>query len=129
TLFEHPTVEALARRIEAAGRANRGAEPPLVPRPRDGAIPLSFAQQRLWLLDRLQPDSGVYNIPLLFAIAGPLRPEILGAVLEEVRRRREALRTVFAFLNGEPVQVILPETPEPLPVVDLGGLPEALRRP
>ncbi|MFL6195586.1 MAG: non-ribosomal peptide synthase/polyketide synthase [Thermoanaerobaculia bacterium] len=126
-LFEQPTVEELARRIAAAGVEVREGEPPLAPRPRDGALPLSFAQQRLWLLDRLRPGSAVYNIPLLFRVSGPLRPEILIQALEEVRSRHEALRTVFAFVAGEPAQVILPEVPA-TPVIDLGGMPAAERQ-
>ena len=124
-LFEDPTVEALARRIESAGREARGLEASLAPRSGGGAVPLSFAQQRLWLLDRLQPGSAVYNLPLLFRIEGPLRPATLAAVLGEIGRRHEVLRTVFAVADGEPVQVIRPGASglETLPVVDLAAFP------
>ena len=71
-LFEAPTVAALSERIEAARRAGAPLPPPLVAAPRTGALPLSFAQQRLWFLDQLEPDSPVYNIPAAVRLDGPL---------------------------------------------------------
>ncbi|HEY3571702.1 MAG TPA: amino acid adenylation domain-containing protein [Thermoanaerobaculia bacterium] len=127
-LFEAPTPAGLAARIEAARRAGAGLlAPPLVPVPREGPLPLSFAQQRLWFVDQLEPDSALYNLPVALRADGPLDPAVLARVLSEIVRRHEALRTVFAAVNGAPAQVIQPAAPFHLPVVDLGGLPERRR--
>src|SRR6185312_2620547 len=130
-LFEAPTVAALAARLAAARGAGllRGAPP--VPRSRlDGEAaeqPLSFAQERLWFLDRLEPGGSAYNVPAALRIeagpAGRLDPAALAAALGEVVRRHEALRTVFAERGGGPVQRVEPAAPVSLPLVDLGGLP------
>ncbi len=127
-LFEAPTVEALAARVEAARRT--GAilpAPPLLPAPREGALPLSFAQQRLWFIAQLEPDSPLYNMPGALWAEGLLDGAVLALCLGEIARRHEALRTVFAAPEGLPVQVIQPVQPFPLPVVDLSGLPEGVR--
>ncbi len=131
-LFEAPTVAALAPRVEAALRAGSGAAepaPPIVPVPRDPlrALPLSFAQQRLWLIDRMEPGSAAYNIPTPLRLRGALDVRALRRALAEIVRRHEALRTVFAEADGEPVQVVRPAGPVALPVVELGGLPAAAR--
>jgi amino acid adenylation domain-containing protein len=127
-LFDAPTVAGLATRVETALHA--GAEhltPPLVPGERKGPRPLSFAQQRLWFIDQLEPGSGLYNMPVALRIEGPLDSAVLARALGELTRRHEALRTVFSVLDGAPVQVIQPATPFALPVVDLAGLPDGAR--
>ncbi|MET0396874.1 MAG: amino acid adenylation domain-containing protein, partial [Longimicrobiaceae bacterium] len=129
-LFESPTVAALAPRVEAALRAGTGAAepaPPIAPVPRDGALPLSFAQQRLWLIDRMEPGSAAYNIPTPLRLRGALDARALRRALAEIVRRHEALRTVFAEADGEPVQTVRPAGPVALPVVELGGLPAGAR--
>ena len=130
-VFETPTVAALAAALGAGG----GTEsPPLVPVPRDGDLPLSFAQQRLWFLDRLEPGSAAYNMPLVFRIDGGVDLGALAAALADLARRQESLRTVFAEAvaadggAGEPVQRILPPGPAPLRVVDLSSLAAGRRR-
>src|SRR3954451_11151072 len=89
----------------------------------DGPPPLSFAQQRLWLLDRLEPGGSASDIPSPARLTGALDPGALAWALAEIRRRHEALRTTFATLDGVPVQVIAPPVPAaaatPLPLVDL----------
>ncbi|HSF41477.1 MAG TPA: amino acid adenylation domain-containing protein, partial [Thermoanaerobaculia bacterium] len=125
-VFEGRTVSALALRVDEAVRGEAGvAAPPLVrrPRPAEGA-PLSFAQERLWFLDRLQPGSTAYNVPRGMELRGPLDVPALSAALSEIVRRHEILRTVYAFAGPEPVQIVLPWEPRALPVVDLSGLPE-----
>lgn len=82
--------------------------PPLLPVSRDGELPLSFAQQRLWFLDQLVPDSFFYNIPVAVRLTGPLDLSALSLSLNEVVRRHEPLRTFFATVDGRPVQVISP---------------------
>ncbi|HSF41157.1 MAG TPA: condensation domain-containing protein, partial [Thermoanaerobaculia bacterium] len=119
-LFEAPTVAGLARRVEAA----RGgpALPPVRPVPRDGELPLSFSQQRLWFLDQMEPGSPLYNLPALLRLAGPLDPRALAAALTGIVRRHEALRTTFPARRGRPRQEIHPPRPVPLAVVDLAGI-------
>ncbi|RKH48164.1 non-ribosomal peptide synthetase [Corallococcus sicarius] len=126
-LFEAPTIAALASRIEGSGRSHDDVRmPPLVPVPRDGPLPLSFAQQRLWFLDRLHPGSPFYNIPAAVRLDGPLNPEALARGLQELVQRHEALRTTFHTReDGEPVQRIHPHADLPLARVDLGHVPEA----
>jgi amino acid adenylation domain-containing protein len=127
-LFEAPVLADLAARIEAALRAGaRPSTPPLVPVPRQGPLPLSFAQQRLWFLDQLEPASPLYNIAVALRAEGPLDTRVLALCLGEIVRRHAALRTVFAAPEGSPVQVIQPAAPFGLAVVDLSGLPEGRR--
>ncbi|WP_164013943.1 non-ribosomal peptide synthetase [Pyxidicoccus trucidator] len=127
-LFEASTVAGLATRVEALALASQGTAlaPPLLPAPRTGPLPLSFAQQRLWFLDRLQPGSPFYNMPVVLWLDGTLDVGAMEQSLTELVRRHEVLRTTF----GEgPVQVIHPAAPVPLAVVDLSPLPEARREP
>ncbi|HYO15771.1 MAG TPA: amino acid adenylation domain-containing protein [Thermoanaerobaculia bacterium] len=122
TVFEHPTVAGLARRLDEL----RGgpALPPLRPVPRDRDLPLSPAQQRLWFLDQLEPASPLYNIPLGLRLSGWLDVRALAASLSEVVRRHEALRTRFPAVGDGPVQVVDPPATLPLPVIDLSGVGE-----
>ncbi|HKH48447.1 MAG TPA: amino acid adenylation domain-containing protein [Thermoanaerobaculia bacterium] len=125
-LFERPTIALLARAVLAA--PPRPA-PPLLPIPRNGHLPLSYAQERLWFLDRLAPGSAVYNMPGAFLLRGPLRPDALAQAFSELARRHEVLRTRFVEVEGRPVQAIDPAAPVPLPWIDLSGLPEDRREP
>jgi len=128
TLFEAPTVAALALEVEQLqGWGETTGVPPLVPTPREGTLPLSFAQQRLWFIDQLEPGTPLYNLPVALRIEGPLDPAVLGRCLGEIVRRHEAVRTVFALQEDAPVQVIQPPAPFALPLVDLSGLPEPAR--
>ncbi|HSF38614.1 MAG TPA: amino acid adenylation domain-containing protein [Thermoanaerobaculia bacterium] len=90
-------------------------------------MPLSFAQQRLWFIDQLEPGSPLYNMPVALRATGPLDAAVLALCFGEIVRRHEVLRTVFAAPEGSPVQVIQPAEPFGLPVVDLSGLPESAR--
>jgi hypothetical protein len=94
-------------------RARRPAHPPVR---RDGPLPASFAQQRLWFLDQLEPGSSAYNVPIAVRLVGDLDVPALGRALDEVVRRHEALRTTFASDGGVPRQVIAPSLALPLPV-------------
>jgi len=129
-VFEAPTIAQLARVLRDAGLGGVTAPPPLLPVPRDRDLPLSFAQQRLWLLDQIEPESSAYNISLALRLTGAVAPALLERVFAEIVRRHEALRTTFAASStsdGEPVQVIAPEAAPALPLVDLAHLPEANR--
>ncbi len=125
-LFDFPTVESLAAAVESE-LPRRRTDLAMAAGPRDRELPLSFAQRRLWFLDRLRPGTAVYNVPAAYRLRGTLRPEALGAALSEIARRHEALRTRFAEGEDGPVQVIDPPAALPLPRVDLGGLPEPVR--
>ncbi len=94
---------------------------------RPDTFPLSFAQQRLWFTDRLDPGSPAYNVPLALRMRGPLEVGVLRRTLAEVVRRHEALRTVFTEAGGRPAQVVRPPAREVLREVDLSTLPEAVR--
>ncbi|HYG62777.1 MAG TPA: amino acid adenylation domain-containing protein, partial [Thermoanaerobaculia bacterium] len=130
-LFEAPRLEDFAARVEAARWSGVGRVlPPLVPRApelRGEPLPLSFAQQRLWLIDQLEPGRPLYNIAVALRAEGPLDGGVLARCLGEIVRRHEALRTVFTGLDGSPVQVIEPAAPFTLPVDDLSGLPVSQR--
>ncbi|HEX7243641.1 MAG TPA: amino acid adenylation domain-containing protein, partial [Longimicrobiaceae bacterium] len=129
TVFEAPTVEELARRVESA-RSDGSAvpAPPVVPVGRGGPLPLSFAQERLWFLEQMRPEDGAYNIPITLRLSGALDVPAMERSLSEVVRRHEALRTVFPARGGRPVQSVLPPAPLALPVEELEGAGEAVLR-
>ncbi|MET0395626.1 MAG: amino acid adenylation domain-containing protein, partial [Longimicrobiaceae bacterium] len=126
-LFEGPTVAELAGRVEEIRRAELPVLPPVVPVERAGPLPLSFAQERLWFIDRMEPGSAAYNIPVARRLWGGLDVAALRRALGEIVRRHETLRTVFAEVDGSPVQVIAPSGGFALPVEDLSALGEADR--
>ncbi|PTH83128.1 non-ribosomal peptide synthetase, partial [Streptomyces sp. A244] len=125
-MFDHPTVAGLADVLAAA---TPGATAPAwTVVSRDDALPLSFAQQRLWFLDQLEPGSVEYNLPMYLPWDGDLDVAILGKALTEVVTRHEVLRTrLVADADGVPHQVIDPPTEFMLPVVDLSGCAEPVR--
>ncbi len=123
TVFERPELAELASVVAELLRRGPGpAAPPLLPVPRTGPLPLSFAQQRLWFLERFEPGSSAYNIPNALRVNGALRPEVWDGVLSEIVRRHESLRTTFAWRDGEPVQVIGPPGPVTSAMNDLRSL-------
>ncbi|GAY08788.1 non-ribosomal peptide synthetase [Pseudonocardia sp. N23] len=105
TVFDHPTVAALGRAVEAA--TGRPARPPVRPQPRPAQVPLSSAQQRLWFLHRLEGPSTAYTIPFVATLRGPLDVSALAAAFDDVVERHEALRTVFPEIRGVPHAVVL----------------------
>ncbi|MFE4412486.1 amino acid adenylation domain-containing protein [Streptomyces sp. NPDC056821] len=96
SLFETPTVAGIAASLSVG----TGGRAPLVPVERSGRIPLSYAQRRLWFLNRFDGDSGAYNVPLALRLAGDLDREALRAALGDVVARHETLRTVFPEATG-----------------------------
>ena len=128
TLFATPTVAGLADGLESTGRAKRGLQtPPVLPVSRGGTLPLSFAQERLWFLAQLEPDSSAYHIPAAFRLTGALNVTALEQSLNEIVRRHEALRTTLASVDGSPVQIIAESRPRPLGALDLSASPQAER--
>ncbi|WP_345673033.1 amino acid adenylation domain-containing protein, partial [Streptomyces phyllanthi] len=124
-LFEHPTLRALAAVVDQTRPGS--AAPPITPVARDRALPLSFAQQRLWFLNQLEPASAEYNLPSLIPMAGPVDLAALGAALTAVAARHEVLRTrLVAGPDGVAYQVIDPPGPVPLPVADVSGVADPL---
>ncbi len=126
-LFEASTVAGLAARIEALRGPGVAVAPPMVRVPRGGPLPLSFAQQRLWLVDRLEPGSAAYNMPYALRLRGALDVAALRASLDALVRRHETLRTTFEERDGQPVQVVRGPAPVALTAVDLRGVREAGR--
>ena len=126
-MFATPTLAELADYIESEPRSSGRAETfPLERISSDEPQPLSFAQQRLWFLDQLEPASVRYNVVLALLFTGPLGVEILKHCLDEIVRRHESLRTVIAVVDGRPWQKVVPTMTLDLPVVDLGKtVPEA----
>ncbi|MFC9993475.1 amino acid adenylation domain-containing protein [Nocardia sp. NPDC127526] len=104
-VFDAPTVAELAARV---GDSPAPGQPSLVALTRPERIPLSFAQQRLWLLHRLDPESAAYHIPLVVRLDGPLDPAAMTTALRWVVARHEALRTCYPETAGEPGQRVLP---------------------
>jgi amino acid adenylation domain-containing protein len=127
-IFEAPTVAGLAERVEEAMREGDGLQaPPITPAPRDGDLPLSFSQERLWFLAQLEPDSAAYNVPLGMRLVGHLDAQALEQALGELARRHEVLRTTFTAVLGKPVQVVHDAIDLPLPLTDLGALADDTR--
>ncbi|MCX8131564.1 MAG: amino acid adenylation domain-containing protein [Clostridia bacterium] len=96
-------------------------------RKQEERIPLSFAQQRLWFLDQLVPNSPAYNVVMALHLSGNIREEIFEQSINEIVRRHEVLRTTFESDNGQPFQVISPELILKLPVIDMTVYPESER--
>ncbi|MBO0799985.1 MAG: AMP-binding protein, partial [Blastocatellia bacterium] len=96
-------------------------------RSEDRDLPLSFAQQRLWFLNQLEPSSAFYNISASVRLKGRLDLHALGRTLTEITQRHEALRTTFPTMEGRPVQVITEARPFSLQVTDLSHLPSERR--
>ncbi|HZF07641.1 MAG TPA: amino acid adenylation domain-containing protein, partial [Thermoanaerobaculia bacterium] len=131
-LFEGPTIAQLACAVSAASAARQGGvsavAPPIVPTPRDRDLQLSFAQQRLWFLDQLEPGNPAYNVPWaarLLTEIDALDVHLLRRIFAAVVRRHEALRTTFSSSNRGPVQTVQADLAVPVPVVSLEGLAEA----
>ncbi|HBL57377.1 MAG TPA: non-ribosomal peptide synthetase, partial [Cyanobacteria bacterium UBA8803] len=129
-LFETPTVAGLAEHIETAiGTGQKLEISPIDRVSRDTVLPLSFAQQRLWFLDQLEPGNPFYNISRVVHLKGSLNVAALEQSFNEIGRRHEALRTSFAMIDGQAVQVIAPALNLTLRIIELSELPHTERDP
>ncbi|WP_445249950.1 amino acid adenylation domain-containing protein [Microcoleus sp. OTE_8_concoct_300] len=114
--------------LKAANRTSSFTPAPIVPMGRDGNLPLSFAQQRLWFLDQLVPNNPFYNVPAALRLTGSLNFSALQQTFNEIVRRHEALRTNLAVVSSQPVQRIAAAFHLPINVVDLRNLPKESRQ-
>ncbi|MEU6236010.1 amino acid adenylation domain-containing protein [Kitasatospora sp. NPDC047058] len=123
-LFDAPTPEALALQLDGAA----GARAALTPRPRPERPPLSYGQQRLWFLSRMDENPAASHIPLALRLSGALDRAALTTALADLTARHEALRTLFPAEAGEPYQLVLADADPALPVtpVTAAGLAAAL---
>ncbi|HYO57388.1 non-ribosomal peptide synthetase, partial [Archangium sp.] len=129
SLFDAPTLAALAEKVDALRQARQGqALPPLLPLPRTETPPLSFAQQRLWFLEQLEPGSAAYNVPAAVRFTGALDVDALRRAFSELTRRHEALRTTFHISStGEPLQHVADTLEPAFTVLDLSMRSETER--
>jgi amino acid adenylation domain-containing protein len=127
-LFEAPTIAGLAKSIETPRLTKQGLQAPPIERiSRDRNLPLSFAQQRLWFLHQLDPNSTAYNGSSAVLLQGALNVVALEKSINEIVRRHEVLRTCFAIVEEQAVQRISSELIMPLPILDLQNLPQTER--
>jgi amino acid adenylation domain-containing protein len=119
--------EDLIALLRQSGRQPSGVIPAITPVSRDGKLPLSFAQQRLWFLDQFEPGNPAYNIAVTLHVRGAIDASALRRSLDELLRRHETLRTRLAVVDGQPIQVIEPWRPAMMAELDLTHLPPADR--
>jgi amino acid adenylation domain-containing protein len=117
-LFDYPTLAEFSNALAARGSESNSA-PPLLPVSRDVALPLSFAQERLWFLNQLEPDNPFYNIPLALRLVGDVKKFALQQALNELVQRHESLRTTFRPTDGQAVQSIASSLPISIGLLDL----------
>jgi amino acid adenylation domain-containing protein len=125
-LFQHPTVAGLVGEVARLGTQEIVEIPKRV---ESGPCALSFAQERLWFMDQFEPGSVAYNLTAGLRLTGSLNVAALERAFNEIVRRHESLRTSFASVDGEPVQVISPAHEFRVAIVSLIHLPEAEREP
>jgi amino acid adenylation domain-containing protein len=121
-LFEASSLERFAARVDARRRSAAAAHA-IVPVARDGVLPLSFAQERLWFFEQLEPGSHVFNMPGAFRLTGAVDAVALAHALQALAQRHEVLRTTFGSRDGAAVLAVHPTLPLDLGRVDLNALP------
>jgi len=124
-LFTFPTIAELAQEIQ---QINSESISTITPVSRDGNLPLSFAQTRLWLLEQLNPDSGIYNMLAAVRFVGELNIQALEKSINEIIRRHEVLRTNFVLVDGQPLQIIVDDVQLKIPVINLQKLPKIAQK-
>ncbi len=122
-LFESPTIASIVQIINGKRKEDSGVSlPPIEKINRNQDLPLSFAQQRLWFLSQLEPNSPAYNIPSAFILEGNLNSQALEKSILEVVKRHESLRTTFTDRSGKPIQVISDISNFSISHINLSGL-------
>ncbi|ELP56284.1 tubC protein [Microcystis aeruginosa TAIHU98] len=122
-LFESPTIAQLSAVILRELQTGSGLKlPGIVPVNRDGDIPLSWAQERLWFVNQLEGESGAYTIDFTMRLLGNLNVKALEQAFQAIVQRHEPLRTQFKLKDNKPIQVIAPNVTFTLPVVNLQNL-------
>src|SRR5215213_7701127 len=130
SLFEAATVEQFAQLIQEQISAGKERElPEIRPVSREGELPLSLAQQRMWFFEQLSRGTSAFNIALGVRLKGELKVAALEQTFSEIMRRHEGLRTIFPALDDRPVQIIQSPPRFKLPLVDLSLLPDEEREP
>ncbi|HET7230631.1 MAG TPA: amino acid adenylation domain-containing protein [Longimicrobium sp.] len=127
-VFESPGLAAMASAVEARMRAGAALDAPPIVHVEGNDLPLSFAQERMWFIARLDSGSAAYHMSAALRLWGALDVAALERALGEVVRRHEPLRTVFRNEQDRPVQHVLPWHAQPLPVTDFSEDDEALSR-
>jgi len=126
SLFEAPTLTGLAERIEQARGVAQALQAPAIRCvPRDQPLPLSFAQQRLWFIEQLNPGMAAYIFPAAARLSGPLDVAALTRSLDAIMQRHEILRTRFETVDEQPCQIASLAAALALPLADLQALPPA----
>lgn len=127
-VFEATTIAELASRVETAVTDGLPLQSSSIqPAPRDGNLPVSLTQKPLWFLDQVLPGNSVFNVPAAVQLSGSLNLAVLEQSLNEILRRHEALRTTFAQVEGEGVQIVAEANPSILVLTDLRELAEPAR--
>ncbi|MEE8584227.1 MAG: amino acid adenylation domain-containing protein, partial [Acidobacteriota bacterium] len=121
-LFQASTPARMARLLEQQDREGFADEELPGGQQRPARLPLSFAQQRLWFLDQLMPNSPLYNIAGILSLKGRLDQAALGGSIQAIVQRHESLRTAFAQEDGAPYQQVHPSLLVPVPLLDLSAL-------
>ncbi len=125
-LFEMPTVAGLAEEIsKLTADKVQPSELVIAPVSREGKLPLSYSQQRLWFLNQLEPSSSAYNVTGALRLAGNVNADALEKSITEIIRRHEVLRTTFSTENDEPCQRVHPDAVFALQRVDICKIPES----
>jgi amino acid adenylation domain-containing protein/thioester reductase-like protein len=124
SLFAAPTIAQLSQNIQQLQQQDLEiVAPPILKRAENAEIPLSYAQQRLWFLDKLNPNSASYNIPVGLRLIGTINVVALEQSFREIIHRHKALCTNFVVVDGKPLQIIQTQTNWTITVVDLQHLP------
>jgi amino acid adenylation domain-containing protein len=121
-LFEYPVLSDFAKVLDLHLKSATGSKPePIRPSDRRGPLPLSYAQERLWFVEQLQPGGAAYNMPIALRLRGPLDVGALEQAFTKMVQRHEILRTSFAVMEGVPRQIISPAPEFPLAVLEMAG--------
>ncbi|MGA9381804.1 MAG: amino acid adenylation domain-containing protein, partial [Phormidium sp.] len=126
-IFKNPTISSLAQLITQNQNTQKWERPPIKPIPREGLLPVSFAQERVYFIQQLAPESSAYQFQATMRFKGQLNVDILQKCLDEIVLRHEIFRTTYPAENGQLFQVIHPHQPISFTTLDLQTFPEPVR--